>query len=479
MDATLHRQRLSNLRDVSQVIHACLRAQDIFGYLAGQVTYNLGEYPARFSIAPTEYDAKLLRQFAEHGVALIQLHEEWNDSQRRLGADKLSSHDPEGLRQFIDLTHSLGMKIILYASTGFFEATDPDFNPEWAHPRSHLVEVYFDYARCSPAHPGWRAYILPRLEQVLTEYGVDGLYNDMGYFPLCGLDLDPTVHVSPASETPECDAATEDLLGLVRHLVHRHGGILKIHVNHKCSVVRQGLYDYLWVGEGVRNLDTLRRNTRGLKSYVTPCPDLSRATVANEDEFYLQSVPYLQFPLRVDGRPCTGQRAAVAGMNYRRGEDCFWTRHMRAVWRHFQEHPQMPPMYGWWDNFPGHPERRSRWIHHLDLYRPMVQDGSRAWLEIRDNALFVPAIPENLTASLFVNEHIFLVLANYGQVPAEIDSTWTWKDRENNWTGRLISVPPRTLRYFVRVQGTPAVRFESGEDRVPVLRKEIICSRDL
>jgi len=456
MDAVFHRRRLCNLADVNHVVHSCFREQDIGEYLAGQVTYNLGEYPARFSIAPTEYDEKLLRKFAEHGVTLIQIHEEWNDSQRRLGADKLSSHDPEGLRRFIDLVHSLGMKVILYVSTGFFESTDPDFNPEWAHPRAHLVELYYDYALCSPAHPGWRAYILPRLERVITEYGVDGLYNDMGYiFPLYELDLDPAIHISPAPETPECDAAAEDLLGLVMHLVHKHGGILKIHVDIKRSMVRKGFYDYLWIGEGVQNLDGLRRDTKGLKSYVVPCPDMSRALVQNENDLYLHFVPYLQFPLRVDGRPCTGQRAAVEGMNYRWGEDCFWTRHMRRVWRYVQENPGVPTyMYGWWDSFPGRPEGRSRWLHHFDLYRPMVKPGSRVWLEIRANSLFLSEIPDEVTASLFVNEDIYLVLANYRESPVDIVSHWRWRDRETNQIGETLSLMPRTLRYFQRADTT-------------------------
>lgn len=460
MDAFFHRRRLRNLAEADHAVRTCSREQAIHGYLAGQVTYNLGEYPAPFSIAPTQYDEQLLRQFAEHGVQLIQIHEEWNDSQRCLGADKLSSHDPEGLRRFVELAHSFGLKVILYASTGYFETTDPDFDREWAHPKAHLVEMYFDYAYCSPAHPGWRAYILPRLERVITEYGIDGLYNDMGHFPLHTLDLDPTVHISPAPETPECAAAAEDLLGLVMGLVHRHGGTLKIHDDPKLSVVRSGLYDYVWVGEGHSDLDALRQNTRELKPYVVPCPDASRAVIQDENDLYLHFVPYLQFPLRVDGRPCTGQRAAVKGMNYRRGEDCFWTRHLRTVWRNFQEHPDMPPMYGWWDSFPGRPEGRGRWLHHFDLYRPMVQDGSRAWLDIRDSSLFISKVPDEVTASLFVNESMYLVLANYGASPVDIASRWRWRNRETGQTGDTLTLMPRTLGYFERAdvdyRGTPS-----------------------
>ena len=457
-EAQYHRRRMRNIGLVDEAVHSCLRKHAIGEYLAGQVTYNLGEYPAPFSIAPTDYDVDLLQTFARHGVGLIQLHEEWNDSQRCLGADKFSSHDPEGLREFVDLAHSLGMKVLLYASTGFFEATDPDFRPEWSHPDSHLVELYFDYARCSPASPEWRAYVLPRLERVMDENGVDGLYDDLGYYPLHRLaSTDPT-HVGLGPETPTQDSALEDLLGIVVDLVHRHGGILKLH--HGGTRLLPGdTYDYLWVGEGVDSLSDLRRHCGNAQPYVVPCPDMSRASVAKEDDLYLHAVPTMQFPPRVDGRPCTGQRAAVEGMNYRRGEACFWTQHMRTVWRHVQDHPEAPPMYGWWDSFPGRQEGRARWLHHLDLYRPMVSAGSRVWLDIRETSLAATAIPEQVTASLFVNDDIYLVLANYGDSCVALASPREWTDRETGETGRVLELESGTLRYL-RLGGAdgPAAR---------------------
>jgi hypothetical protein len=70
------------------------------------------------------------------------------------------------------------MRLIVYASSGFFERTDPDFREEWAR-RQDLVEIYFRYARCSPASPGWRSYMLGHMARILDDYGVDGLYNDL------------------------------------------------------------------------------------------------------------------------------------------------------------------------------------------------------------------------------------------------------------------------------------------------------------
>ena len=68
-------------------------------------------------------------------------------------------------------------------------------------------------------------------------------------------------------------------------------------------------------------------------------------------------------------------------------------------------------------------EGRARWLHHFDLYRPMVTDGSWAWIALRDTALFHAKLPAELTASLFGNDAIYLVLANYGHAPVEIATT--------------------------------------------------------
>ncbi|HCU36680.1 MAG TPA: hypothetical protein DGT21_14905, partial [Armatimonadetes bacterium] len=261
MSIEYHRRRQQNLQDVNAAVGSCMAEHRIGEYIAGQVTYNLGEYPEPTAIAPTEYDRELLQSFADHGVGLIQLHEEWNDSQRVLGGHKFKSHDEAGLRAFIDLVHELGMKIMLYASTGFFEATDADFDPGWSQP-DHLVELYFDYAHCSPAHPGWRAYCMPWFERLLDELGVDGLYDDAGYSPLY-LHPEPLpgdIRVGP--ETEQVHSSFWDLLGLVGDMVHARGGVFKVHVGGtEARGLTSDLYDYLWVGESIEDVAQLRGKT--------------------------------------------------------------------------------------------------------------------------------------------------------------------------------------------------------------------------
>ena len=108
------RNRLENIRFAESSVKKCEKRVRIHDYIPGQVIYNLGSYPAKFSIKPTEYDYELIKSLAQKGVGLIQVHEAWNDSIRIMGADKFTSHDPEGMKEFIKLCHSFGIKILPY-----------------------------------------------------------------------------------------------------------------------------------------------------------------------------------------------------------------------------------------------------------------------------------------------------------------------------------------------------------------------------
>ena len=179
--AAEHRSRLANIGICQRAIRTCLRKHLVTGYLPGQCCYNLGEYPCRKPWEPDEWDEQELDRLRDHGIRLIQVHEEWNDAQRRFGSHKLAPLNPAGFRRFVEMVHRRGMKLIVYVSSGYFEKNDPDFRPEWTAKDDHpLVEIYFRYAHCSPASPGWRSYFLQHLARILDDYGVDGVYNDLG-----------------------------------------------------------------------------------------------------------------------------------------------------------------------------------------------------------------------------------------------------------------------------------------------------------
>jgi len=419
-----HRLRLQNIAACERAIHHYLRKQLITDYLPGQCSYNLGEYPCRRPWAIDDWDAQELDKLKEQGIRLIQLHEEWNDSQRLFGGHKFAPLNGPGFRRFVEMAHQRGMRVIVYASSGFFQRTDPDFREEWARDQD-LVELHYHYARCSPASPSWRAYLLRQLVRVMDEYGVDGIYNDLGYLRLFGNQQPPTRdEVLAFQETESYDGALADLLALIYAEVKRRGGLVKVHMGAtERPRTNDRVYDYLWVGEEIDSEDALREAVKDYPPYVVPCLDMSRARIEKEDELYLNSIPYLQFPLLLAGRPFTGERALIPGVKYPLEAECHWTQHCRNIWRYYQFHPDGPFSYGWWDSVPGRPEARIAHAHWLRQYLPLVEEGTWAWLEISDSTLFKYPLPKEVIASAFANRHLYLVLANYGNDSVEIETS--------------------------------------------------------
>jgi len=294
--------------------------------------------------------------------------------------------------------------------------------------------------------------------RILDEYGVDGLYNDLGYVPPKEGENTGTDEVRWGTIEDGRDPALEDLLGIVYGEVKRRGGIFKVHSSAmNLPATRERLYDYLWVGEGVREGDAMRDRVKAYPPYVVPCLDMSRATIEREDDLYLQSMPYMQFPLLLAGRPFTGERAAIPGIEYPPEEKCFWTRHLRAIWRYYQAHPEGPYSYGWWDSCPGRPEARPTYYRWLKRYRPMVEPGTYAYVELADSDFFQGPLPEGVVATAFANRDLYLVLANYGRAPAEVATSRLCvachpaePSPHTKW-----SLPPRSLTILRRVDTAP------------------------
>ena len=301
------------------------------------------------------------------------------------------------------------MKVLPYGSTGFLQCTDPDFRQEWASEGSKCSVGYWDMAHCSPASPGWRAYLLPRLMRILDEYGADGIYIDGGYVDNAAKatlpDSSPFKHLAKDAmtsfdETPQCDGSLTDLLGLIYAEVKRRGGILKLHINGAVQPQTAGLkvYDYLWVGEGVGSVDGLREAVKNHTPYVVPCIDMSTAKIEDEDEPFLHAIPYMQFPLLHAGKPFTGERGMIPGVRYVSTDD-FWMTKCREAWKHYRAHPNGPYTYSGWDSIPGRAETRPTHARWLKRYMPMVEEGTWAWLEIGDSSLFTHALPNDIVAS--------------------------------------------------------------------------------
>jgi len=419
-----HRRRLESIRTCERAIRGCLRKHLITQYLPAHAAYNMGEYPSRTRWEPNDYDEQELDRLRAHGIQILQVFDEWNDSLRLFGGDKYTPVNPAGFRRFIDMVHARGMKILPYVSSGFLQRTDPDFRPEWSREGDFLTLGYWNMARCSPASAGWRAFFLRKALAVLDEYGADGLYDDGGYLANKhhGRSAATPDEVDAFEETPEYDGALCDLLALLYSEVKRRGGIFKLHVNGAEQPMTRGMrvYDYLWVGEGVGSLDAMRETVKHYEPYVTPCPDMTFAQPGNADEPYLHAIPYLQFPLLQAGRPFTGERAMVPGVAYNPDPNDFWMRICREAWRLYQEHPEGPHAYGAWDAIPGRAETRPAHARWLAQYRQITEEGTWAWLEVGGSDLFAEPLPRGVVASVFANREVYLVLANCETAPARI-----------------------------------------------------------
>ncbi len=448
-----HRRRLENIGRCHRAIRSCMRKHLIADYLPAQCCYNLGEYPARkpWTIGP--YDEEELDRLRDHGIQLIQLFDEWADPLRLLGGDKFTPANPAAVRRFIDMAHKRGMKVLPYASTCFLQRTDPDFQQAWSRVGDNLEVGFWNMARCSPASPGWRAYLLPRIIRVLDEFGADGIYIDGGYVWNAAkwLHTPAEDEIVAFEETPEHDGAFADLLALIYGEVKRRGGVLKVHVSGDKRPQSGDLkvYDYLWVGEGVGNAEGMRDSVKNHPPYVVPCLDMTFTAMAGDDEPFLHAIPYMQFPLLQAGKPFTGERGDIPGVNYPRGEEGWWVKRCRAIWKHYQAHPDGPCTYGIWDHLPGRPEARTTHARWLRQYLPMVEEGTWAWLEIGESTLLAQPLPKGVVASAFANRDLYLVLANYEKEAVEVTTSDAYvdtgepgSDPSKQWTldGRSLAI---------------------------------------
>lgn len=458
-----HRRRLENIGVCRREIQTCLRTHLVTDYLPGQCCYNLGEYPCRKPWDPDEYDEAELDRLKEHGIQLIQVFDDWNDSLRLFGGDKYTALNPAGFHRFLEMAHRRDIRVLAYTSTGFLQWTDPDFRQEWSPEGSRCSVGFWDLARCSPASPGWRAFLLPRMARIMDEYAVDGIYIDGGYVtnavkenlpPTSQLRAPAKDEVAAFEETPQYDGALTDLLALVYAEVKRRGGILKLHVSgaQEPQTGDHKVYDYLWVGEGVKNADGLRQAIKNHPPFLIPCIDMSFATVEDDDEQFLHAIPYMQFPLLHAGRPFTGERGMIPGVQYVSDND-FWMKRCRQVWEYHQAHPDGPHVYSGWDAVPPRDETRPTHARWLKRYLPLVEGGTWAWLQIGDSRLFAQPLPENVVASAFVNREMYVVLANYGNTPIEIGTSadYVLADQPSGPSSKVWNLPPRSLKILRRV----------------------------
>ena len=443
------RRRVRNIELSEKNNRSYFKRHRIRDYLPGQVVYSLSDYPAKASFAPTNYDIDLVRDLAKRGVGLIQLHEDWNDSVRVYGADKYSCYDPDGLKEFVKLCHSEGIKVIPYVSTGYIHEFDPDFRPEFIRLRSNLRARHLCYLRCNPASEYWREFIINKNFQVIDEYGFDGIYNDMGYDKKQQIK-EAALARGETEYTVPYGFEIEDLLSTIYSGIKERGGIYKLHADSNLApACKDKVYDYLWIGESMTTVEY--GVGKDYYQYVVPCPDF-QANVQGDYHYHVaKSVPFMQFPLIARGRPLLGLAANVDGVTYYQNLNEGKRAWHNEIFEYMKEHPNGPYVYGLWSSIPDAPENYDVWSHYLALYRPMVMENSLCYVELRDSEDIISPLEGNVFASMFVNEERYIVLSNFTGKPYELKLSGIWENRENGVRSSTFTVENERVLFLKEI----------------------------
>jgi len=442
MTLSQQQARIKNIDYAESANAAYLRRIRIRDYLSGQAIYNLGDYPHRISAEPTDYDRELIKKMAQSGVRLIQLHEEWNDPLRLHGADKFNAPDREGMKHFVELCHSCGIKIIAYASSGYFQVTDPDWRTDFSFTNRHWDFNCYSYTKGSHGSAFWRDYVIPRTLAVMDNYGFDGIYNDWGYDNWDAVKMNGDCSISRDSYDPQA----EDMLAQIYSEVKRRGGIYKLHCDrNNAPPCRDKVYDYLWIGECVTGASC--GIGKDYEPYVVPCLDLRYTEGMTHERYYAYTVPFMQFPLMKTGRPIMGKNVDLPGITYYGGDE---QRFYRSVGEYMDKHPDGPYVYSLWSGIPDDPDEFDTWAKYYALYAPMVSENSLAYIELRDCKAIKSAVPDRVYASMFVNEDMYLVVSNLSGEPYELVLDGMWKDRVSGRVSDRFMIDKEQLMFLVK-----------------------------
>ena len=438
MEKDLLQNRIRCVTDSAWEVRSCYKRVRIRDYLFGQAVYNLGDYPAQVFSDITDYDRQLIRNLADAGVQMIQLHEDWNDVCRLYGGDKYSSSDPQGTRNFVEYCHSCGIKVIAYVSTGYFHEPDPEFREEYAPRKEFLASLYYKYRKCDLGHPGWRKYITEKTLSAMDSYGLDGIYNDWGYSryqPELGDCCLPEGYYDPQ---------LEDALGEIYSKIKSRGGIYKLHCDrNNAPPCKDRVYDYLWIGEYV-GADTIGAGKEHLP-YVVPCIDLQFEKELTYDMYYAYTIPFLQFPLMKTGRPMLGNNLEIPGFTYYGGfEQDLYTR----IRDYNRTHPDGPFAHSHWSSIPDDPDEYVAWEKYAKLYKPMVTENSIAYIQLQDYDRILSPVGGKIVASLFVNEQTYLVVSNLSNMPYQLRLQGQWRDRERGTVAENFTIQPKRILFL-------------------------------
>ena len=445
-----HRKRIDNMRSAEERVQKYHKKIKFQNYIPGHVVYNMGDYPAKVDMAPTEYDHDVLKKLADDGYQWIQWHSDCIDWARCYGGDTFMNGDWEETQRFIDLAHSFGHKLIPYISPTYFPVTDPDFREDFTNLKCACPTTAVCLCSGNLGSASWREYNYRKTFEVMDRFNFDGIYGDFGYDKF----LVKSTWVSEPYdkddqwlyEPLEYDPVAEDYLGMIYSELKSRGLLYKLHLGAFQPIpVKDKVYDYLWVGEACKNAKDILHCTDHVP-YLVPAFDRNAAQLPDPETAYVLTIPFGQFPILYYGRP-KGMKNSLKleGVTY-------YINPSRSdeVRKYYQSHPDGPYTYSEWSSIPDDPMEYRRSADYLKLYKPMVTDGSVLRMEIRESDLVKSPIPEDVYISMFTNEEQYLVVGNVSGEPYTLALDGRWKDRQSGKTGREFTVENNRLLFLIQ-----------------------------
>lgn len=389
-----HEKRLTNIMNAEKAVESFSKKELIFNYEPGQYIYH-SDRPD-----DPQKDEELFRKLKDAGASYIYTWSVWADLENRWnGRHMFSPKDSENTKKFIELAHRCGLKVFPYTSTNFFNRDSELFDPDWAYDEKFDLRIPMDdgtilrLAHCSPTSPGWRAQLLSHYKTLLDEFDYDGIYIDSGYIRRCDYigsngyyEPYPVLvkdEIPAFREDAEHDGGMEDLISIIRAEVKRRGKNLSVFKEGTdCFRSEADLFDYMLAGECATDIDFVRERVKNYKHVVL---DFSPTQKIEETEYYLNTIPFLHFPL-LKTYPITVDDKT------------------RTII------PDMDVSITW-----------------LKLFREMTTDGTYFYMETKCPKL-VQCASEEVTCSLYVNRETYLVLANYSHDAQQVSLKQACKD---------------------------------------------------
>jgi hypothetical protein len=158
----------------------------------------------------------------------------------------------------------------------------------------------------------------------------------------------------------------------------------------------------------------------------------------------------MQFELRRDGRPVTGERAFVPGIEYVSNPINREQEWYEKIKEWHTAHPDGPHVYSSWSAIPDDPAHRDLWKEYLALYLPMVEESSHVFIDIDENTALLGKKPTDVIMSMFVNDACYLVLSNIGTAAEKLTLAEDWIDRRSGKTVREITLSPDEIAFLVK-----------------------------